>query len=142
MKSLLRVGAVLVVIGALVGGGFWLYRSRAAAQSTTAAASGQFTQVVAAQRGNLSSSLTVVGDLDAVQRADLSFEKMKGTAELLTLDVAAGNTVKAGQVLATIDAASYQQALDQARSDLQAAEEKLADLQAPADAQDIAEADV
>ena len=47
-----------------------------------------------------------------------------------------------GQVLATIDSASYQQALDQAKSDLLAAEETLADLQEPATALEIAQADV
>ena len=67
---------------------------------------------------------------------------MSGTAPLVTLDVTAGNTVTAGQVLATIDPAAYQQALDQARSDLQAAEEKLADLKVPATELDIAQADL
>ena len=47
----------------------------------------------------------------------------------------------ATQVLATIDAATYQQAFDQAKSDLQAAEETLADLKAPATALEIAQAD-
>ena len=93
------------------------------------------------QRGNLSAAITVVGELDAAQRADLAFERMRNTARLVTLDVKPGNTVKAGQVLATIDPASYQQALDQANSDLQAAEQNLADLKTPATALDIAKAD-
>ena len=54
----------------------------------------------------------------------------------------AGNTVKAGQVLATIDPTPYQQALDQAKSDLQAAEETLAELKTPTTALDIAKADL
>ena len=41
-------------------------------------------------------------------------------------------------MLATIDSAPYQQALDQAKNDLQAAAETLADLQAPATALEIA----
>jgi RND family efflux transporter MFP subunit len=56
--------------------------------------------------------------------------------------VQAGNAVTAGQVLATIDQATYEQARDQARSDLQAAEETLSDLQTPATALAIAQADV
>jgi HlyD family secretion protein len=67
---------------------------------------------------------------------------MSGTTKLLTLEVKAGNTVKAGQVLATIDPASYKQALDRARSDLLAAEEKLADLKTPATELEIARADL
>jgi HlyD family secretion protein len=67
---------------------------------------------------------------------------MSGTTNLLTLAVEAGNTVTKGEVLATIDSASYQQALDQAQSDLQAAEETLADLKTPPTALQIAQADV
>ena len=98
--------------------------------------------MVAAQRGDLNSAITVVGELAAVQKADLAFAEMSDPAPLITLDVTAGNTVKAGQVLATIDPAAYQQALDQAESDLQAAAEKLADLKMPATELDIAQADV
>ena len=93
------------------------------------------------KRGNLSSTLSVVGQLAAVQQADLTFERMNSTSKLLTLAVKAGNTVTVGQVLATIDPAPYQQALDQASSDLQAAEEKLADLKTPATELQIAKAD-
>ena len=147
MKTLLRVIGIAAIILALAAGGFWLYRSRAATpagQGTAgAAATGDtFTQLVAAQRGDLNSAITVVGELAAVQSADLVFEEMSGTAPLVTLEVAAGNTVKAGQVLATIDPAAYQQALDQARSDLQAAEQKLADLQEPVTELAIAQADL
>ena len=92
-------------------------------------------------QGDLSSTISVVGQLAAEQSSSLAFAHMSGTANLLTLGVQAGNTVTATQVLATIDAASYQQALDQAKSDLQAAEETLADLKAPATALEIAQAD-
>ena len=147
MKTLLRVFGIAAVILVLAAGGFWLYRSRTASPSgqTTAdsnATSGTFTQTVAAQRGDLNSAITVVGELAAVQKADLTFQEMSGTAPLVALDVAAGHTVTAGQVLATIDPAAYQQALDQARSDRQAAEEKLADLMEPATELDIAQADL
>ena len=84
----------------------------------------------------------MVGELDAVESADLAFERMSDTAKLQSLAVKAGNTVKAGQVLATIDPTPYQQALDQAKSDLQAAEETLADLKTPTTPLDIAKADL
>ena len=77
-----------------------------------------------------------------VESADLVFERMSDTAKLESLAVKAGNTVKAGQVLATIDPSSYQQVLDQAKSDLQAAEETLAELKTPTTALDIAKADL
>ena len=139
MKWVFRLGLVVLLL-LLAAGGFWFYRSRAASTASTAT-SGSFTQVVDVQRGNLSAAITVVGELDAAQRADLAFERMKDTTKLVSLDVKPGNTVKAGQVLATIDPASYQQALDQANSDLQTAEQTLADLKTPATALDIAKAD-
>ena len=139
MKWVLRIGLVMLVI-ALAAGGFWLLRGRSAS-TAAATASSSFTQVVDVTRGNLSAAITVVGELDAAQRADLAFERMRNTAKLVTLDVKPGNTVKAGQVLATIDPASYQQALDQANSDLQTALQNLADLKTPATALDIAKAD-
>jgi HlyD family secretion protein len=67
---------------------------------------------------------------------------MSGQAKLVKLDAKSGAAVKAGQVLATIDPAPYQQALDQAKSDLQAAQQKLADLKTPPTKLDIAKADL
>ena len=139
MKWVLRLGLVVLVL-LLAAGGVWFYRSRAAS-TASAATSGSFTQVVDVQRGNLSAAITVVGELDAAQRADLAFERMTDTTKLVSLVVKPGNTVRAGQVLATIDPAAYQQALDQANSDLQTAEQTLADLKTPATMLEIATAD-
>ena len=116
--------------------------SRNRQPKATTAAGTSFTQIVDVKQGNLSSTLSVVGQLEAVQQADLSFERMSGTAKLLKLEVKAGNTVTAGQVLASIDPASYQQALDQAKSDLQAAQEKLTTLKTPPTALKTAKADL
>ena len=141
MKRVFRLVLTVLVFLLLGGGGYWFYQNRIAAQGSSTTAGG-YTQVVPVQRGNLSASITVVGELEAVQHETLAFERMSGTAPLLSLEVRAGNTVKAGQVLATIDPAPYKQALDQAKSDLQAAEEKLADLQTPVTALEIAQADL
>ncbi len=138
--KLKRLIPILLVIAVLAAGGYWLYKTRLAPKPA-AATSSSYTQVTEVKQGNLNSSLSVVGQLEAVQQADLTFEKMSGTSKLLTLSVKAGNTVTVGQVLATIDPAPYQQALDQARSDLQAADEKLADLKTPATELQIAKAD-
>ena len=140
MKRNLRVLLAAVVV-ALAAGGYWFYQSRAA--TTTSSASGQtYTQIVQVTQGDLNSSLSVVGQLEAEQSSDLAFERMSGTTNLLTLAVQAGNVVTAGQTLATIDPAPYEQARDQAKSDLQAAEETLSDLQTPASALEIAQANV
>ena len=141
MKRIIRSLVLILLLVAVVAGGYWYYRNRSAS-SAAAAASTNLTQVVDVTRGNLSATISVVGELDAVDSADLAFERMSGTAKLESLEVKAGNTVKAGQVLATIDPTPYQQVLDQANSDLQAAEETLADLKTPTTALDIAKADL
>ncbi len=139
-KRMVRIALILIAALGLVGGGVWLYQTRTTAQSTADATS--FTQTVAVQQGDIAASISVVGELAAVQQQTLAFDRMDGTAALLTLTVEAGNTVEAGQVLAAIDPTSYQQALDQARSDLEAVHETLADMQEPATASEIAQADL
>lgn len=140
MKKGMRILLVVLVLAAAAGGGYWVYENKIAA--TAAASETTYTQVVQVTQGTLDASVSVVGQLEAEQSVSLAFEQMNGTTNLLTLAVQAGNTVTESQVLATIDDAPYQQALDQATSDLQAAEEILADLQTPATALEIAQADV
>lgn len=138
---LIKPLVIVIVVVAVVAGGYWFYQANLAPKTAAKAATG-FTQVVEVTKGNLSSTLSVVGELEALQQADLTFERMKGSAKMLTLQVSAGNTVTAGQVMATIDPAPYQQALDQASSDLQSAQEKLTKLKTPATALQLAKADL
>lgn len=140
MRRILRFWPVALIVLVAIGG-FWLYQSRQTPKAATSASTG-FTQIVEVKQGNLTSTLSVVGQLEAVQSANLTFERMSGTAKLLKLEVKAGNTVTAGQVLASIDPAPYQQALDQAKSDLQAAEEALTTLKTPPTALKTAKADL
>lgn len=140
MKRIRRLAPPLLLLLVVAAAVIWFYQSRS--KPTAEAAGSAFTQVVEARQGNISSNITVVGELEAVQSQTLSFSKMSGTAKLQSITVKAGNTVKAGQTLATIDPAPYKQALDQATSDVQAAEEKLAKLKAPASALDVAKADL
>ena len=141
MKRALSFALLIILVGVLAAGGYWYYESRVASASTAASDTG-LTQVVTVQRGDLSATLSVVGTLEAVQSADLAFEEMSDTAEVLSVEVQTGQAVTASQVLATIDAAPYQQALDEARSSLATAEEALADLGTPPTALEIAQADV
>ena len=143
MKKVLRTLAVVLVVAVLGAGGYWLYQTRFASSATAAdAQSDQFTQVVAVQRGDLAASMSVVGELYAVEQDDLYFDRASGTTQLLTMETGAGNTVAAGQELATIDPTPYVQALDQATSDLQEAEGRLADLQIPPTDLEVAQADL
>ena len=141
MKKSIRWTLGVLVLAAVGVGGYWYYQSHVVSAATTT--SGQtYAQIVEVTQGSMSATASVVGQLEAEQSASLAFEKMSDTASLLTLAVQAGNVVTKGQVLATIDSASYQQALDQANSDLLAAKETLADLKTPATALESAQADV
>lgn len=140
MKRVLRILSILTILGGIIGS-YWFYQNRIVPPAS-AAANGGFTQIVAVRQGSLSNNLSVVGELEAVQSQDMKFSDMNGAATLKTLTVAAGNTVKQGQVLASIDAAPYQQAVDQAKSDLQASEKNLADLKATPTALKFAQADL
>jgi len=140
MKKIVRVLLLVLALAAAAGGGYWVFENKVA---PTASASGTtYTQVVQVTQGTLNATVSVVGQLEAEQSSSLAFDQMSGTTSLLTLAVQAGNTVTQGQVLATIESASYQGALGQAQSDLQAAEETLTDLQTPATVLEIAQADV
>lgn len=131
----------IVLIVLLAGAGYLVYRTQNATPQTAAAVAG-LTQLVQVTEGNVSASLTVVGQIAAVQQSDLTFDRMSGVAKLQKLQVKAGNTVTAGQVLATIDPAPYKQAVDQAQSDLTAARERLSTLTTPPTALALAKADV
>lgn len=140
MKRLIVILLVIALLTGAVLGGYLLLQGNSNSQASTA--SDSFQQVVTAQRGNLSSAISVVGELDPVTSADLAFNKLSSATKLATLKVTAGNAVRAGDVLATVDPATYQQAVDQAKSDLQAAEETLKDLTTPPTESEIADAEL
>ncbi len=140
MKKAIRRLLMVLLLAAAAFGGYRIYEAKfveTAAASTTA-----YTQVVEVTKGSLAATVSVVGQLDAQQAASLAFKTISDNASLLTLAVQAGAVVTQGQVLATIDATPYQQAVDQVASDLQAAKETLDDLQTPATALELAQADV
>ena len=140
MKTIVRIGLVLLLVAVIAGGSYWFIQQRSAAQTTDQ--SSGFTQIVAVQQGNLNASISVVGELYAPQNETMSFERVSGTTTLASLDVEPGSVVTAGQVLATIDPTPYQQALDQATSDLQSSQQTLSDLETAPTSLDIAQADL
>ena len=102
----------------LVGTGVLVMRIRSnAAQATS------YTQVVTVERGSLVATITPTGEVIARYQAKLSFDA--NGVPLTELNVAPGQQVQRGQVLARIDPSSLQRAVDQAEADLLAAEEAL-----------------
>jgi len=140
MKRIIKPLILIVLAAAVVAGGA-LVRDRLGLGKADAA--GVVTrQIMQVTQGNLASTITLTGDVEATQTESLAFTKMSGTGTLLTVDVKAGGAVKAGQVLATIDPTPYQTALDQAKTSLKTAQEKLDTLKTPATKLDLAKADV
>jgi RND family efflux transporter MFP subunit len=130
-----KIWGTIAVIVALAAAVLLGLRLRSNASKSTS-----LTQVVAVQRGNLVASLTLTGQVSAEKRAELSFDVSK--IPLTELKVTAGQQVKEGDVLARIDPASLQRAVDQAKGDLLSAEDALASAKEPYTALDQQKAEL
>jgi HlyD family secretion protein len=105
---------VPLVLTLIAGGVFaWLPGRLAPATTTTTAT---------VQQGNLTLNVTGSGSVAAARTVNLAFQQ-SGT--ITAVNVKVGDQVKAGQVLAQIDAADLQLALQQAQASLKAAEAQL-----------------
>jgi HlyD family secretion protein len=92
-------------------------------------------RTVAARKGDVEQVLSTAGTVDAAHRADLEF----GTAGTVArVAVALGDTVSAGQVIATLDAGTLRAAVTRARASVARAE---AQLEADENAQEQAVSD-
>ena len=110
--------ALLVLILAAVGvgvGAKWL--------PTRASETTDLTQVFPVERGDLVAAISPTGEVYAPRRVDLSFDVNK--VELIELNVAPGQTVQTGDVLARIDATALERAVIQAEADLTVAQDNL-----------------
>jgi multidrug efflux pump subunit AcrA (membrane-fusion protein) len=109
-----KVTIVAAVVIALAIGGVVMYARGGAAtvQYRTAAAT----------LGTIEQTLSLTGNLASVSQANVNFQ-VSGT--VTGVAVTAGQSVTAGQVLATIDATSLQASLTQVQAALQAAQAKL-----------------
>jgi multidrug efflux pump subunit AcrA (membrane-fusion protein) len=111
--------AVLVVVA---GFALWWFAIRADGASTPSAT--LVDQVETVTRGPMSTTVSAEGTVAAAQTDDLSFSA-SGTVSTVT--VKAGDTVTAGQVLATLDSAELEADVASAESALASAEATLSD---------------
>jgi len=122
------VGLVVVVAGAATGA--WYLLRTPDAQTPQA-----MTQTLTVAPTTLKTTVSTTGTLEPEQQADLTFDAV---STVTSVEVQVGDTVTAGQRLATIDDSSLAVALTSARADLAAAEEALADLEDSDEATDAA----
>lgn len=105
--------AIILVI-ALVGG--TIYYQRTSATKTPSYST------VAAKIGNISQSITISGTIEPVTNLELSFGS---TGLVNTVNVQPGQSVQAGQVMATLDTTSLEAQVSQAQATVVADQAKL-----------------
>ncbi len=92
-------------------------------------------QTLTIQRGDITQTVVVTGQIVAAKKVSLSFQQ---TGNIARIYVQTGERVKSGEALIAQDASTLQAQLDQAQASLAAAQANLAILQAGATPQDIA----
>ncbi|MFH1929764.1 MAG: efflux RND transporter periplasmic adaptor subunit [Chloroflexota bacterium] len=126
----------ILAAAALVATGVLVIRNRNASSAEAEALS----QVFAVQRGSLVASITPTGEVSARNREVLRFDVVE--AELIELLVKAGQQIKAGDIIASIDTADLERDLDQAEANLLSAEDNLENAMQPYSALDEKQAQV
>ena len=119
--------AVVIVAIVAASGYFYLNRNGAAIQYRTSAA----------VLGTVTQTIPISGNLTPVNQTDLDFA---GSGKVQAVNVVAGQTVNAGEVLASLDPVSLQGSLTQAQATLTSAQAKLSLDQAGATAQSLNQA--
>lgn len=113
---------VIIIVIVLAAGGLYLSRQRTSTP-TTQISSTSFTETIAVRRGAITARISPTGEVYAPRSASLSFDVSLGT--ITELNVKAGQKVKKGDILAKIDTAALQRAVEQAEADLLSAQEEL-----------------
>ncbi len=135
-RPAVRVATVVVVV-AVVGAGVYWFGLRD--DGASAAAAGSTTSSVAASLTTMEKTVTGTGTLTPTVQESASFA-VSGT--VTSVAVAAGDTVTAGQTLATVDTLTLNADLLSARATLAAAEGKLADAEDTDDGTTAADAQI
>jgi len=122
-KRQLRRPYVWLALAFLIALGVWWFAIRSD-DSSTAATAAPTQQLVTVTRGTMSNAVSAEGTVAAAQTDDLSFSS-SGT--VTAVNVKAGDSVTAGQVLATIDSSQLQAAVSSAQATVASAQAKLSD---------------
>jgi membrane fusion protein, macrolide-specific efflux system len=111
------VGAAVVLIGASVGLSLWLTSG-----SPTAGGLSITTVPVSVTTGTIQQTVTSSGTIEPASQANLNFAV---SGQVNAVDVKAGQTVTAGQVLATVDTTALTEQVNAAQAQLTSAQDRL-----------------
>ncbi len=112
------VGAVVVIVAAAIALPLWLTSG-----SSTAGGLSITTVTVPVTTGTIQQTVTSSGTIEPANQANLNFAV---SGVVTGVNVKAGQTVTAGQVLATVDTTALNEQLNAAQAQLTAAQDKLA----------------
>ena len=132
MKTVLRVGAILVIVALLVGAGVLFVRR----QEQTAEA-GVTIPTAPVTRGSIEELVSARGNVIAEDEATLGFQTSGTVAEVL---VRKGQHVEAGEVLARLDTTTLEWQVAKAEASLETAKARLEQAKKPASEQDLTSA--
>lgn len=132
MRRVLLILVILVILGV---GGWYGYQRYQQAQVEQAAAPSYETAAVA--RGTIASTVSATGNIEPEAQISLSF---RTTGRIDKILVSVGQTVEAGQTLATLETTDLTLALAQAKISQEISEAQLAKLEKPPTVEDIAAA--
>src|SRR5258706_3614532 len=124
-----RVLMVLVVLALAAGGGYYYYSQVYLPGQPSAASTTAPLQVATVRRGDIVISAQGAGTLVRASQLDLAFGS---SGKLVDLNVAVGDHVTAGQVVARLDDTAAKNAVAEAEFNLSQAQQNLANLTSPA----------
>ena len=130
----MRTITILIVVAVLAAGGWFGYQQYAAAQEADAEPT---YETISVDRGSIANTVSATGSIEPEAEVTLSFS---GAGRVESVLVAAGESVAAGQLLATLDADDLALALAQANVTLDISRAQLAKLQKPVERNDVVSA--
>ncbi|MDY7993838.1 efflux RND transporter periplasmic adaptor subunit [Paenibacillus polymyxa] len=112
------IGILVLIIIAGIGGTVYMNRSQ------EKPVEGPANQIVQVQKTNMTESLKVTGTVQASKEVNINFTNVEG-AKLIAVNVKAGDSVKAGQVLARLDDSDSKLQIKNAESNVAIARAKV-----------------
>ncbi len=112
------IGIFVLIIIAGIGGTVYMNKSK------EKPVEGPANQIVQVQKTNMTESLKVTGTVQASKEVNINFTNVEG-AKLVAVNVKAGDSVKAGQVLARLDDSDARLQIKDAESNVAIARAKL-----------------